>query len=288
MRPPVTPIPIDDPADPRIAAYAAMRERDLVGREGRFIVEGEVTLRVLLSGAARFAPESLLLSHERVAPLSDALAALPGSVPVYTASKAVMSAIAGFPIHRGVMAVGVRGAEPPLALPPPPAPALVAGLVGLTNHDNVGGLFRNAAAFGADGVLLDPATCDPLYRKAIRVSAGAALTVPFARLDAEAMLGFAHANALVPLAFSPRGDDVLAELPPLPRTLLLLGTEGPGLSHGLMARIRTVRIPMAAGFDSLNVATAGALALHHLAMQRPSCGHATIRGNCPAPAAGRD
>jgi tRNA G18 (ribose-2'-O)-methylase SpoU len=269
MRPPVTPIPIDDPADPRIAAYAAMRERDLVGREGRFIVEGEVTLRVLLSGAARFAPESLLLSHERVAPLSDALAALPGSVPVYSASKAVMSAIAGFPIHRGVMAVGLRGAEAPLALPPPPAPALVVGLVGLTNHDNVGGLFRNAAAFGADGVLLDPATCDPLYRKAIRVSAGAALIVPFARLDAEAMLDFAQANALVPLALSPRGDAVLAELPPLPRTLLLLGTEGPGLSHGLMTRTRTVRIPMAPGFDSLNVATAGALALHHLAMRRP-------------------
>lgn len=288
MRPPVTPIPIDDPGDPRIAAYAAMRERDLVGREGRFIVEGEVTLRVLLSGASRFAPESLLLSHERVAPLSDALTALPGSVPVYTASKAVMSAIAGFPIHRGVMAVGLRGAEAPLALPRPPAPALVVGLVGLTNHDNVGGLFRNAAAFGANGVLLDPATCDPLYRKAIRVSAGAALIVPFARLDAEAMLDFAHANALVPLAFSPRGDDVLAELPPLPRTLLLLGTEGPGLSRGLMARTRTVRIPMAPGFDSLNVATAGALALHHLAMRNLSCGHATIRGNCPAPAAGRD
>lgn len=118
-------------------------------------------------------------------------------------------------------------------------------------------------------MLLDPATCDPLYRKAIRVSAGAALIVPFARLDAEAMLDFAQANALVPLALSPRGDEVLAELPPLPRTLLLLGTEGPGLSHGLMTRTRTVRIPMAPGFDSLNVATAGALALHHLAMRRP-------------------
>ncbi|WP_051092970.1 RNA methyltransferase [Methylobacterium sp. 77] len=260
------PIPIDDPSDSRIAAYAAMRERDLIGREGRFIVEGEVTLRVLLSEMARFRPESLLLSHERVAPLADAIAALPASVPVYTASKAVMSAIAGFPIHRGVMAVGLRGAQVPFALPPSPAPALVVGLVGLTNHDNVGGLFRNAAAFGADGVLLDPATCDPLYRKAIRVSAGAALIVPFARMEAEAMLHCARANDLVPLAFSPRGEEVLADLPPLPRTLLLLGTEGPGLSHGLMARTRTVRIPMAPGFDSLNVATAGALALHHLAM----------------------
>ncbi|KQO56024.1 MULTISPECIES: RNA methyltransferase [unclassified Methylobacterium] len=267
MRPAVTPIPIDDPSDPRIAAYAAMRERDLIGREGRFIVEGEVTLRVLLSGAARFPAESLLLSHERLAPLSDALAALSASVPVYTASKAVMSAIAGFPIHRGVMAVASCGAPPPLVLPPSPAPVTMVGLVGLTNHDNVGGLFRNAAAFGATGILLDSATCDPLYRKAIRVSAGAALIVPFARLEAEAMLHFAQANDLVPLAFSPRGEAVLADLPPSPRTLLLLGTEGPGLSHGLMARAQTVRIPMAPGFDSLNVATAGALALHHLAMQ---------------------
>ncbi|GJE18521.1 TrmH family RNA methyltransferase [Methylobacterium marchantiae] len=260
-------IPIDDPADPRIAAYAAMRERDIVGREGRFIVEGEVTLRVLLSGAARFTPESLLLSHERAAPLSDVLAALPGSVPVYTASKAVMSAIAGFPIHRGVMAVGLRGAEIPLALPPAPAPVLVVGLVGLTNHDNVGGLFRNAAAFGADGVILDRATCDPLYRKAIRVSAGAALIVPFVRLEAEAMLHFAEANDLVPLAFSPRGEHVLADLEAPSRAMLLLGSEGPGLSPDMMARARTVRIPMASGFDSLNVATAGALALHHLAMR---------------------
>lgn len=267
MRPPVLPIPIDDPADPRVGAYVAMRERDLVGREGRFIVEGEVTLRVLLSDRARFRPESLLLSRERVAPLSDALSTLPGSVPVYSATKAVMSAVAGFPIHRGVMAVGLRGPEAPLSLPPAPAPALVLGLVGLTNHDNVGALFRNAAAFGADGLLLDPATCDPLYRKAIRVSAGAALIVPFARIDGEAMLRFAEAHDLVPLAFSPGGSEVLADLDAPPRTLLMLGTEGPGLSPSLMARARTVRIPMAAGFDSLNVATAGALALHHLAMR---------------------
>ena len=263
------PIPVDDPADPRLSPFTAMRERDLVGREGRFIVEGEVTLRVMLSDRSRFSLESILISPERAAGLDGVLAGLPEDTPVYVANKAVMSAVTGFPIHRGVLAVGLRGAEPSLALPPAPAPGLVVGLVGLTNHDNVGGLFRNAAAFGADGVLMDAATCDPLYRKAIRVSAGAALTVPFARLpDGAALLAFADAHGLVPLALSPAGRETLADLTPPRRALLLLGTEGPGLPRELMARARTIRIAMAPGFDSLNVATAGALALHHLAAGR--------------------
>lgn len=246
-----------------------MRERDLVGRAGRFIVEGEVTLRVMLSARARFGLESVLLAPERLAGLEAALARLPERVPVYTAAKPVMSAITGFPIHRGVLGVGLRGGEAAddarPGLPPAPAPALVVGLVGLTNHDNVGGLFRNAAAFGADAVLLDGATCDPLYRKAIRVSAGAALIVPFLQLaDADALLAFAARHALEPLALSPGGAETLGTLTPPARTLLLLGSEGPGLPPDLMARLRTVRIAMAPEFDSLNVATAGAIALHHL------------------------
>lgn len=259
------PIAIHDPADLRLAPYTAMRERDLVGRAGRFIVEGEVTLRVMLSGRARFGLESVLLAPERLDGLADALARLPGDVPVFCAAKPVMSAITGFPIHRGVLAVGLRGSETDAALPPSPARALVLGLVGLTNHDNVGGLFRNAAAFGADAVLLDRATCDPLYRKAIRVSAGAALTVPFRRLaDADAILAHAARHDLTPLALSPAGTETLAALAPPHRTLLLLGTEGPGLPPALMANLRSLRIPMAPDFDSLNVATAGAIALHHL------------------------
>jgi tRNA G18 (ribose-2'-O)-methylase SpoU len=262
-------ISVDDPADPRLSPFTAMRERDLVGREGRFIVEGEVTLRVMLSDRSRFSLESILISPERAAGLDGVLAGLPEDTPVYVANKAVMSAVTGFPIHRGVLAVGLRGPQGPLVPPPVPAPCLVVGLVGLTNHDNVGGLFRNAAAFGADGVLLDTATCDPLYRKAIRVSAGAALTVPFWRLpDGAALLAFAETHALVPLALSPAGRETLSEMVAPLRALLLLGTEGPGLPQVLMARARTVRIAMAAGFDSLNVATAGALALHHLAAAR--------------------
>lgn len=133
----MTPLPIDDPDDPRLAAYTRMRERDLVGRERRFIAEGEVVLRVLLSGHARFRIESVLLAPERWPGLAPALAGL--DAPVYLAAKGVMGAVAGFPIHRGVLAVGLRGEEPPPDALVPPGPALLVGLVGLANHDNVGG-----------------------------------------------------------------------------------------------------------------------------------------------------
>ncbi|ACL60796.1 TrmH family RNA methyltransferase [Methylobacterium nodulans] len=265
----VVPIRIDDPADPRLAAYAAIRERDLVGRQGRFVAEGEVVLRVLLSPRARFRPESILLAPERLPGLMPLLAASGTAAPVYVAPRPVMSALAGFPIHRGVLAIGRGGPDPDPDALVPEGPALLLGLVGLANHDNVGGLFRNAAAFGADAVILDAATCDPLYRKAIRVSAGTALTMPFGRVpDGEALLALCHRHGLVPVALTPAGEEDIAALPPLPRALLLLGTEGTGLPEALMARSRRVRIAMAPGVDSLNVAAAGAVALHRLAGAR--------------------
>ena len=276
---------IDDPADPRLAPYAAIRERDLVGRQGRFIVEGEVTLRLALSPGARFALESILLTPERWEGLREALAALPVPPPVLVADKAVMSRVAGFPIHRGVLAVGLRGEEPaPGSLvPPPPAPALLLGLVGLRNHDNVGALFRNAAAFGADAVLLDRESCDPLYRKAIRVSAGAALTVPFARLPSPAaLLALAERHALAPLALSPAAEHDIAEAALPSRALVLLGSEGPGLPADLMARALRRRIGMAPGFDSINVATAGAIALHHFRLARRAADAPSRRPAGPA------
>ena len=118
----MTPIPVDDPADPRLSAYTQMRERDLVGREGRFIAEGEVVLRVLLSGAARFRVESVLVSPERLPGLAPALAGL--DAPVYVAAKPVMGAVASFPIHRGVLAVGLRGPDPDPDALVPAGPAL--------------------------------------------------------------------------------------------------------------------------------------------------------------------
>lgn len=170
------PIRIDDPQDPRVAAYLDIRERDLAGRQGRFVAEGKVVLDLLLS-TGRFAAESVLVLENRLAGLDNILSKAPTDLPVYVATSAVMDAIAGFHMHRGILAMGRKGEPLPAealldGLPPR---ALVVVLVGIANHDNVGSIFRNAAAFGADAVLLDATCCDPLYRKAIRVSVGAAL-----------------------------------------------------------------------------------------------------------------
>jgi len=263
------PITISDPDDPRIEPYRAVRERDLVGRQNRFIAEGEVVLRVLLK-QPRFEIESLLLAENRVEGLGDALGSLPPGVPVYTASRQVMDSIVGFPIHRGVLAVARRAPLPSVEefLSSLPQEALIVGLVGLANHDNVGGIFRNAAAFGAQGILLDQESCDPLYRKAIRVSVGGALIVPFTRAaSADAMVQALQDASFEVLALSPSGRDILSKVRPARRTALLLGAEGPGLPPDLLARTRTVSIPMSGGFDSLNVATTSGIALHHLTSQ---------------------
>jgi tRNA G18 (ribose-2'-O)-methylase SpoU len=266
----VRPIRVDEPGDPRVADYLQVRERDLVGRQGRFIAEGAVVLEKLIA-AGRHPIRSVLLAEKRLAALGPVLEGLDLAVPVYAAGQAVMDAIVGFPIHRGVLAVGERASPAPEALLARlPAEALVVGLSGIANHDNMGGLFRNAAAFGAEAVLLDADCCDPLYRKAIRVSVGAALTVPFATLapgqDLAAILAQAGFELL---ALSPAGETTLGEVAWAGRQAALFGAEGPGLPPGLMAHSHTVRIPMAAGFDSLNVATASGIVLHHLAERRP-------------------
>jgi tRNA G18 (ribose-2'-O)-methylase SpoU len=260
-------IPIDDPGDPRVAVYRQVRERDLVGRHGGFIAEGEVVLRVLLTGGGPHRAASLLVDGKRLAKLSPLIGTLPEAIPVYVAGQAVLDEIAGFHIHRGILAHGLRAPDPGAAplLAPVGEWALVLVLHGIANHDNMGGLFRNAAAFGVDAVLLDPTSCDPLYRKAIRVSVGAALTVPFARLaPGEDALTVLETADIEPLALSPGGAEPLAGLARPPRAALLLGAEGPGLPPDVLARARTFRIPMATGWDSLNVASAAAIALHEL------------------------
>ena len=261
-----SPIAIDDPADPRIAAYRDIRERDLVGRDGLFIAEGEVVVRVLV-GRSLHAPVSLLIADKRFAALGELIAALPDETPVFSASQPVMDAIAGFPMHRGVLALGRRGpmSTADSVLAGVGRRALVVVLFAIANHDNMGGIFRNAAAFGADAVILDSDCCDPLYRKAIRVSVGAALTIPFAQLaTGEDALALLEANGFTALALSPTGSTALAGLARPDRVAVLLGTEGAGLPESVMARAETVRIPMAGRMDSLNVATAGGIVLHHL------------------------
>lgn len=231
-----------------------------------FLAEGEVVVRLLLT-QSRFRAASLLLEERRVAALEDVLAKLPYDLPVYVAKQAVMNEIAGFPIHRGILAAGLRGdeASPDELLARIEGPALVVALEGLTNHDNVGGIFRNAAAFGAKAVLLDEASCDPLYRKSIRVSVGAALRVPFARASSsQSMLDALKAHGFRTIALTPRRDAVeLSSLRPPPRSALLLGAEGPGLCEATLERADLrVRIDIEPDFDSLNVAATSAVALY--------------------------
>lgn len=261
----MTPIRIDTPDDPRIASYRDIRERDLAGREGLFIAEGKVVLNVLFA-ARRFRARSALILENRLPGMAATLAYADRDMPVYVASRAVMDAIAGFPVHRGILALGERrDADLPLPLlPAQPKPSVVIALAGIANHDNMGAIFRNAAAFGADAVLLDHECCDPLYRKAIRVSVGAALKVPFARAgSAHDMTRILQDAGYRVLALSPSGATRLHEVDAQGRIALVLGTEGEGLPPELMAGLETVRIPMRSDFDSLNVATAGAIALAH-------------------------
>lgn len=256
-------IEIHDAADPRIAPYVAIRERDLTGRGERFIVEGRVTLEILMT-RSRFAVESLFLAESRLDPLAALIGDLPDNVPVYTAHQALFDEIAGFPVHRGILACARKGTP----LKPGDClngdPVLVA--IGLSNHDNMGALFRNAAAFGAGGILLDAAACDPLYRKSIRVSAGTALWLPFARLtgghDILQTLALAGYETW---ALTPRlGAPSLWQLPVPDRVALMVGPEGPGLADDLIKAARPVRIPVREAVDSVNVATAAAIALAHV------------------------
>ncbi|MCC5979256.1 MAG: RNA methyltransferase [Salinarimonas sp.] len=268
-------IRITDAFDPRIVDYRDVRDRDLKGRGGRFIAEGAVVVREMARGG-RFAFESALIAENRVPAMADWIAGLPEDVPVHVAEGAVMDAIAGFAIHRGILALARRG-DPidPVALLSATRPdALVVACFGITNHDNLGGIFRNAAAFGVAGILLDETCCDPLYRKALRVSVGAAARVPFARLGAteapQSKSGDAcellRAHGFTPLALSPRGRRTLEEAAREfgGRRALLLGSEGPGLPAAVMDAATGVRIAMHDDFDSLNVATTSGIALYAL------------------------
>ena len=233
------------------------------------MAEGEVVLR-LLASQRRFEPVSVLIDARRQAKLAPILSSLPSNTPVYLADQPVIDAVAGFHLHRGILALARRAETPTTAelLASLGPRALVLALDGIANHDNMGGLFRNAAAFGADAVILGAGCCDPLYRKAIRVSVGGVLRVPFARLaGGEDLVGTLLAAGLTPVALSPVGSTVLSRLDPPPRAALIAGAEGPGLPPDILARCLTVSIPMAAGFDSLNVATAAGIGLHHLAAE---------------------
>lgn len=251
--------------DPRVALYRAVRERDLAKRDGLFVVEGQIALAHLKG--SRFETQSIFLAENRVAPLTDLLATFDPAIPVYMAPQAVMDSITGFHIHRGVLAMAKRSEDASIEalLQALPQTSTVLALIGLANHDNVGGCFRNAAALGADAVVLDSASCDPLYRKSIRVSSGTVLQLPFAHAGGGAdILSALQRAGHETWALSPTAGEPLHDLQPPKRLAIVLGAEGPGLPADLMSRARRVSIPMAAGIDSLNVATAGAIALAHV------------------------
>lgn len=269
-------IRVHDIDDPRLCDYRDVRDKDLMRERQCFLAEGEVVLSVLLR-QKRFVPRSLLLCESRVSKLLPLLSRLSLShPPVYIADQKLLDRVVGFHIHRGILASADRIAvpSPEELLAQMPGARRILLLEGVLNHDNVGGIFRNAAALGADCVLLDGQTCDPLYRKALRVSVGGALLVPYARApggkSGPALVQAAKQAGFQVLSLSPRAD--AQEIESLysanalaPKIALLLGTEGEGLSSEAMEQAdRLVRIAMAPGFDSLNVAVASGIALFAL------------------------
>jgi tRNA G18 (ribose-2'-O)-methylase SpoU len=275
--PPMTPVQIRDFGDPRLSDYQNLKDATLAARRGRFIVEGRVNLEVLLARSAH-RPASILLSERAYGSMQTNLNALQPACPVYVADQPLLDRVVGFSIHRGVLAACARGrALDPIELARnlldrEPTPRIVV-LERVINHDNVGGIFRNAMALGARAVVLCPETCDPLYRKSIRTSMGGALCVPFARAsDWPGALGRLRELGYEIVALDPSesgiGSDALdpASLGP---TALLLGSEGPGLSDAALSQAdRRLRIEMEPGVDSLNVATATGIALHALRVGR--------------------
>jgi tRNA G18 (ribose-2'-O)-methylase SpoU len=238
--------------DPRLAPYVG-----IYGEDGRnddlCIVEGRLTVEVLLDSP--YEPVSLLIAERLVDSLGALTSAFPGDVLV--ASQDVINQTVGFNMHRGVVACARRGPSTPVDdVIGDNTRLLVCEAV--TDPENLGALFRNAAAFGIGGMLLDPATCDPLSRRCIRVSMGHSLRVPFVRAPIRPIPGVTMI-ALSPAA-STDIDEVRAE-----RFALLVGNEGDGLSaEAMRAADVCARIPMAKGVDSLNVATAAAVALFAL------------------------
>lgn len=259
---------IRDPRDPRVADYRAVSEPDLVRVRGVFIAEGRFVVQRLI-GDRRFKIRSLLLNDPSHRALEPALDALPAETPVYLAAATDFPAIAGFDIHRGCLALAERPPDVPFAEILPAARTIVI-LEGVGNVDNVGGVFRNAAAFGVGAVLLNPTCGDPLYRKAIRTSMAATLRVPFARVgDWPANLAEVRQRGFSLVALTPREPSVtigtFASGARPARVALLIGAEGPGLSEGVLAMAdHRVRIPTTSAVDSLNLAVAAGIVLARL------------------------
>jgi len=260
--------------DLRVADYRNIRDAELPGRGGLFMAEGRLVARALLERGSGYRARSVFVTDAGLESLWDLLESAEAGPRVFVAEQRVFNEIAGFNVHRGCLAVGERGegleARAMLAGLGGSA-AMVVGVENVSNHDNMGGIFRNALAFGAGCVVMCPRCCDPLYRKSIRVSMGAALRVPFARsAGTGAMLEAFEEGGFTTMALTPRVDaeeigEVARRLGEGRRVALLVGAEGPGLSEEALVGVRRrVRIGMAAGVDSLNVSVAAGIAMHRL------------------------
>jgi len=272
-------IQIENPSDPRLDDYRDLTDARLFSERGLFMAEGRFIIRTMLT-ASPFRPRSILVTEQAYDSLRDLLERSmiehPDQFVVYLATQNIMNQIAGFNIHRGCLAAAIR----PAPLDPVQlidtlgsGPCTLLLLEDLSNHDNVGGIFRNAAAFGASAVLLSPRCADPLYRKSIRVSMGGVLQVPFATFsdqnwpDTAARL---RDRAFTIIALTPRADaidiqQIGVSIPRPGRSIILVGSEGPGLTAELLALADLwLKIPIRKQVDSLNAATAAAIALHRL------------------------
>jgi tRNA G18 (ribose-2'-O)-methylase SpoU len=266
--------PISSLHDPRLVHYVNLKEKQLhLHREvdgsapyGLFMAEGELVVRELVR--SRFAVRSILLTPARLATLREHLEVAGVRSPVYVVEPELLEVMVGFNLHRGVLAIGVRERPRELGELLDTVRGLVV-LEDLTNHDNVGGVFRNIACLAGPqvGVVFSPRCCDPLYRKSVRISIGHVLHIPFAVAgDWPGALRTIGAAGFETLAMTPgEGSEDLTKLPPIKKPAIVIGAEGAGLTAGAMAMAsRKVRIAIRGEADSLNANVACAIALHRL------------------------
>jgi tRNA G18 (ribose-2'-O)-methylase SpoU len=264
---------VDQPEDPRLSGYGLTAQPTALRRRGSFMAEGRVVLERLLA-LRRYTIESLLLNEAAFRALEPALLRAEVSAPVYVCPPTVFQGVTGHDFHRGCLALVERPVEASAAALLAESRVLVV-LEGVANADNVGSVFRNAAAFGVDGVLLSPGSGDPYYRKSIRTSMAHSLRVPFATLGGASTpwpgcLSQLRQHGFELLALTPREPSLdLGEYARRPerrkRFALLVGTEGEGLSEQAVALASfCLRIPMRPEVDSLNLAVATGVALSRL------------------------
>lgn len=269
-------VPVDRSDDDRLADYVRLREtslrRSLESAQGLFIAEGEKVIRRAVEAGYR--PRSFLLAPRWLEGLQDVLDRWP-AVPVHVVSEQLAEEVTGFHVHRGALA-SLHREERHTVAELLRAERLVV-CEDVVDHTNVGALLRNAAGLGWDGVLLSPRAADPLYRRSIKVSMGAVFSLPWARLsDWHAAPSLLAEAGFTTLALTLADDavdlaTVAADLAREPRKVaVLLGTEGAGLSERWSSQASArVKIPMAAGIDSLNAAAATAVACYALWANRP-------------------